>query len=192
MIDSSQLPNLKVSKNDDFEISFHGIGESVSYELTSGSGCIQVQNATYTYNGKEQILDVTGKNPIVIGQGQTERKVFHYLNRQFEGNNGLRSGLTIHTKSGQWSSLPHDFELIPEPDFEEIFFYGLDGGNQRAIQVGRGVNFDFTEIDECWNVSDRDLSVIPMGYHPVVGHPNVLVSYLWAYIAKHPHWEKVK
>ncbi len=190
---ASNLPNLEIKFVSSTEIQFVGVQESIKYFLKSTSGVIGLTSAQYCSSSGELFdLNPSLIKGVEIGEGNTHRKVFHFLDKQYKPNQGLRSGLTVHTRPGQWSSLPHDFELSPEPGFEEIFFYGLSGGEQQAIQVKKGVFHDLTKIDSCELVTDRSSGIIPMGFHPVVGLPNVSVSYLWAYIAKQPHWEKVK
>lgn len=127
---------------------------------------------------------------ICVGEGNTKRDVYHYL-RPGGPLPFLRVGITRHSKKGTWSSLPHKFELKPEPGFEEAFFYILNGGSQRAIQIGRGLWCDGTAVDAVWSVTDRSLCSIPMGYHAVVAEPGVRVSYIWAYLAKKKEWEKI-
>lgn len=127
---------------------------------------------------------------IVVGESNWQRDVYHFLKPNGPAP-ALRLGITKHSGAGTWSSLPHPFELNLEPDFEEVFFHLLEGGSQRAIQVGRGVWPDNSPVDEAWLVKDKTFSTIPMGYHPVVGEPHVNVSYIWAYLAKTPAWEKV-
>lgn len=126
----------------------------------------------------------------VVGDGNTQRDVWHYLTPGGPAPQ-LRLGITRHRGPGTWSSLPHPFELEKEPGFEEVFFYLLKGGSRRGIQVGQGRWCDGGEADEIWPVTDRSFSTIPMGYHPVVGEPEVRVSYVWAYVAKTPRWEKI-
>ena len=128
---------------------------------------------------------------IVVGESNWTRDVFHYLKPNDKPHLQLRLGLTVHRGEGTWSSLPHDFENKHEPGFEELFFYLLEGKTQRAIQVGRGVWMNNTKVDAVWPVNNREFGVIPMGYHPVVGEPGVKVSYVWAYLVKHKHWEKI-
>ena len=127
---------------------------------------------------------------IVVGESNWERDVYHFLKPNGPAPT-LRLGITVHSGFGTWSSLPHPFELNLEPNFEEVFFHLLEGGSQRAVQLGRGVWADNTAVDEAWLVKDRTFSTIPMGYHPVVGEPHVKVAYVWAYLAKTPAWEKV-
>ena len=140
--------------------------------------------------GNKTIIENNQSHHIVVGEGNAQRDVYHYLKP-----NGpspfLRLGITKHRGFGTWSSLPHPFELNPELGFEEVFFYLLDGGSKRAIQVGKGVWHDGSSVDEAWFVNDKSWSTIPMGYHPVVGEPGVHVSYIWAYLAKKREWEKI-
>ena len=126
---------------------------------------------------------------IIVGEGNTEREVHHYATK--DTSPYLRAGLTIHKGKNTWSSLPHDFEMHPEPGFEEIFFHMIKGGSRRSIQVKRGMNHEGEYIDELVQVFDREFIDVPMGYHPVVGEPDVTVAYLWAYICKKPSWEKI-
>ena len=93
-----------------------------------------------------------------------------------------------------WSDTPHPFERVPVLGFEEVFLYLLKSGSDlsiSAIQCGEGLWQDGAKVDDRWKVHDRDISAIPMGYHPVVGEPGVTVSYIWAYLAKKPEWEKI-
>ena len=103
----------------------------------------------------------------------------------------LRVGVTHHLGEGSWSSLPHKFENNLEKGFEELFFYLLKNKPSQAIQVGKGVWHNFKKVDSAWKVNNKSFSQIPMGYHPVVGLPNVKVSYIWAYLAKYKRWEKI-
>lgn len=129
--------------------------------------------------------------PIIVGDGNTQRRVYHYLKPGGPATT-MRLGMTIHSDEGTWSSLPHDFELNTEPGFEEVFFYILDGGSKKGIQVGKGVWCDGSPVDSIWPIGDKTFGTVPMGYHPVVGEPGVKVAYVWAYLAKKKEWEKVK
>jgi 5-deoxy-D-glucuronate isomerase len=144
------------------------------------------------FYGADGLVIVPSKDvqPIVVGEGNTQREVYHFLKPNPVTT--MRLGITVHKGEGTWSSLPHDFELNTEPGFEEVFFYILEGGSKKAIQVGKGVWVDNEPVDSVWPVENETFGTVPMGYHPVVGEPGVNVSYVWAYLAKKPEWEKVK
>ena len=141
-------------------------------------------------------MKVEDAHHIVVGKGNLKRDVWH-----FSTPDGplptLRCGYTEHNDTNTWSSTPHPFEEKLESGFEEVFLYLLaEDGNamswwQYAIQCGEGMWQDGSNIDSMWRVENRDISAIPMGYHPVVGEPGVHVSYIWAYLAKHKEWEKL-
>ena len=149
-----------------------------------------IERVVFICNGKTSTIQSNEKHSIVVGEGNFERDVEHYLKP-----NGcaptMRLGITKHRGKGTWSSLPHHFELSTESGFEEVFFYLLDGNPMSAIQVGRGVWFDNTPVDTVWKVKNQSFSTVPMGYHPVVGEPGVNVSYIWVYLAKKKSWEKI-
>ena len=136
-------------------------------------------------------IQASSAQHIIVGEGNWERDVYHFLKPGGPAPT-MRLGITKHRGFGTWSSLPHDFELNTESGFEEIFFYILKGGGQRAIQVGRGVWHDNTPVDGVWTVNNNTFGTVPMGYHPIVGEPGVHVSYIWVYLAKYPRWEKIK
>lgn len=152
----------------------------------------QISSVFYKTNLDEKFIRLS-KNTFktkIIGKDNYKRKVIHFLypkNKKYK----LRLGITHHLKLSSWSSLPHKFETNLERGFEEFFFYLLKNSPNSAVQVGQGVWHDFKKVDKSWLVKDKTFSVIPMGYHPVVGLPNVKVSYIWAYIAKHKRWEKI-
>lgn len=186
-------PNISFAySNDRSEVIFRTSTETITFQI-SLNDVIEVNRAYYTNPALSiDAIEIPLTAAKEIGHGNHARKVYHYLNRQFVPSNGLRAGLTIHSSSSTWSSLPHDFELNPELGFEEIFFFHVSGGTNKGLQIRRGVWFDGTAIDDISGFESKDFLPVPMGYHPVVGEPNVLISYLWCYIAKYEHWEKLK
>ena len=179
------LLTLKVSGASDVLV-FETGEEKAEVHLADGN----IARVDCTLSGATAIVDREHAHHVVVGEGNAQRDVYHYLKP-----NGpapfLRLGITKHRGYGTWSSLPHPFELKPELGFEEVFFYLLEGASGKAIQVGKGVWCDGTPVDRAWFVHDHSWSTIPMGYHPVVGEPGVHVSYIWAYLAKKKHWEKI-
>lgn len=150
-----------------------------------------IRKVVYTNAGKRTTIDAKASKRIVVGENNWKRDVYHYLKPNGPAPS-MRLGITKHRGVATWSSLPHDFELHTEPGFEEVFFYILEGGPKKAIQVGKGVWFDNKKVDSAWLVGNKTFGVVPMGYHPVAGLPGVKVSYVWVYLAKKKKWEKVK
>jgi len=152
----------------------------------------QISSIFYKTNLDKKFTKLSKKNfkIKIIGKENYKRKVIHFLYRKNK-NFKLRLGITYHLKLSSWSSLPHKFETNLEKGFEEFFFYLLKNSPNKAIQVGQGVWHNFKKVNKSWFVRDKTFSIIPMGYHPVVGLPNVKVSYIWAYIAKYDRWEKI-
>jgi len=160
-------------------------GEDHAEVYFDDSGILKVE-----YKSKDIKETIINPHHIVVGEGNIQRDVYHFLKPDGPAKQ-LRLGITKHCGHGTWSSLPHSFELNTEKGFEEVFFYLLSGESKRAIQRGKGVWFDGTEVDDVWLVHDYSFSTIPMGYHPVVAEPGVQVMYIWAYLAKKKKWEKI-
>ncbi len=181
----NKLATLKVSGENDILIFETGF-EKAEVHINNK----EILKVICSVKGVTTVIDNKQAHHIVVGEGNTQRDVYHYLKP-----NGpapfLRLGITKHRGHGTWSSLPHPFELRPVLGFEEVFFHLLEGGSKRALQIGKGVWHDGSPVDDVWFVSDQSWSTIPMGYHPVVGEPGVKVSYIWAYLAKKKEWEKI-
>jgi 5-deoxy-D-glucuronate isomerase len=151
-----------------------------------------IAKVVFTAKGRAPVeIPRAAAEALVVGEGNATRDVYHFLKPGGPAPT-MRIGITKHRGRGTWSSLPHDFELSTEPGFEEVFFYLLEGGPKRALQLGRGVWHDNSAVDAVWPVEDHSFATVPMGYHPVVGEPGTHVSYVWVYLAKHARWEKVK
>jgi 5-deoxy-D-glucuronate isomerase len=167
---------------------FEAPGERAEVYLEQGT----IEKVVFTdASGQTTTITAADAHPLVVGEQNFTRDVYHYLTPGGPAPT-MRLGITVHRGEGTWSSLPHDFELSTEPDFEEVFFYLLEGKTKRGIQVGKGVWFDNSAVDDAWVVEDHTFGTVPMGYHPVVGEPGVHVSYVWVYLAKKKEWEKVK
>ena len=151
---------------------------------------VDIKKVVFRQGNCETVISNSDAHHLVVGQGNTQRDVFHYLKPDGPATE-LRLGITKHRGIGTWSSLPHAFELNLECGFEEVFFYLITGGNRRAIQVGEGMWHDGSAVKSTWFVDDHSFSTVPMGYHPIVGEPGVTVHYVWAYLAKKASWEKI-
>ncbi|ARJ50718.1 5-deoxy-glucuronate isomerase [Staphylococcus lutrae] len=83
----------------------------------------------------------------------------------------------VYTDQGNWSSYPphkHDVDDLPnESLLEEIYYHEM---NPRQGFVFQRVYTDDQCIDETMTVENRDVVIVPKGYHPV-GVPDGYDSY---------------
>jgi 5-deoxy-glucuronate isomerase len=74
----------------------------------------------------------------------------------------------VVTPGGNWSSYPphkHDRDALPdESQLEESYYHRLSPAQGYAVQR---VYTDDRSLDETILVQDRDLVLVPRGYHPV-------------------------
>ena len=73
----------------------------------------------------------------------------------------------VLTPGGHWSSYPphkHDCDLNGETQLEEIYYHRLARPGGFAVQR---VYTDDRSLDETLAVEDRDVVLVPRGYHPV-------------------------
>jgi 5-deoxy-glucuronate isomerase len=73
----------------------------------------------------------------------------------------------VLTPGGHWSSYPphkHDSEQVGETQLEEIYYHRLSPPGGFAFQR---VYTDDRTLDETLGVEDRDVVLVPRGYHPV-------------------------
>jgi 5-deoxy-glucuronate isomerase len=99
------------------------------------------------------------------GTGITERRIHHLLPPTVEA--GRLILFEVFTPGGNWSSYPphkHDTEDPPrEAYLEELYYYRF------ARPEGWGFARVYTpdgSLDASYAVSDRDVLLIPRGYHP--------------------------
>lgn len=90
----------------------------------------------------------------------------------------------VYTPSGNWSSYPphkHDAHRVDaagrviEADLEEVYFYKFNRPQGYAIQ--RVYTAD-SRLDEVVVARDRDVVLVPEGYHPVAGAHGYTTYYL--------------
>ena len=176
------LPTLK-SEGQEEVLTYTTPTEKAVVNFQADGNVVDVVHTDLT-TGEITIIENNEAKYVEVGTENCTRDVYHYLRPNPKAHLQLRLGLTIHRGKGTWSSLPHSFENFPQANFEETFFYLLKGGTQRGVQIGQGQWCDGSKADAVWQISDRTFSTIPLGYHPVVGEPDVEVRYIWAYLAK--------
>jgi 5-deoxy-glucuronate isomerase len=83
----------------------------------------------------------------------------------------------VVTPAGNWSSYPphkHDRDALPEESLlEETYYHRLDPPQGYAVQR---VYTDDRSLDDTLAVEDRDVVLVPRGYHPV-GAPHGYTLY---------------
>ena len=74
----------------------------------------------------------------------------------------------VYTPPGHWSSYPphkHDRDALPEESLlEETYYHRIDPPQGYALQR---IYTDDRDLDEALVVEDRDVALVPRGYHPV-------------------------
>jgi 5-deoxy-glucuronate isomerase len=113
----------------------------------------------------------------VRGHGAQERTVTPILMGDQPANSLLVC--EVVTPPGHWSSYPphkHDRDAMPEESFlEETYYHRISPQQGFALQrvyTGDG------ELDETVVVRDRDVVLVPRGYHTVSAPPGYAVYYL--------------
>jgi 5-deoxy-glucuronate isomerase len=113
----------------------------------------------------------------IRGAGNATRQINNMIQPGFPAERILI--VEVLTPAGNWSSYPphkHDEDRPPaEVALEEVYYYRAPTpeafGVQRLYSPQQGV-------DETWTVRDRDLLLVPYGYHPFVAAPGYDFYYL--------------
>lgn len=137
-----------------------------------------------------EVISCPDATHYVRGSGIAMRDVWHFITRKHCKH--LRAGLTVHRSA--FSSTPHDFELTPERDFEEVFCF-LISGDGKALLEGDGMWPDGQRVDAAWPARNGDFAQVPMGRHRVTALADAeggvpLVGYVWCYLCLKDEWEK--
>jgi 5-deoxy-glucuronate isomerase len=113
-----------------------------------------------------RLIDPATMSQEVRGSGTNTRHVRNILPE----NEPAESLLVVEviTPGGNWSSYPphkHDSDRLPEEsNLEETYYHRLSSPGGFAFQR---VYTDDRSIDETMAVGDRDVVLVPRGYHPV-------------------------
>ncbi len=147
------------------------------FEL-SGEAEVALCSAPAPNGGAEaRVLPGAGVEIETRGFGAQERTVVPIL----MGDRDAESLLVceVLTPPGHWSSYPphkHDRDALPEESYlEETYYHRIDPSHGFALQrvyTGDG------SLDETLAVRDRDVVLVPRGYHTVSAPPGYTVYYL--------------
>ncbi len=114
-----------------------------------------------------RVIDPVAMKRSVRGQGSNTRYVTDILPETESAEHLLV--VEVRTPSGHSSSYPphkHDRDAPPhETELEETYYHRLDPPQGFAFQR---VYTDDRSIDQSLAVEDRDVVMVPRGYHPVV------------------------
>ena len=126
-------------------------------------------------SGPARLIDPNTMSQEVRGEGTNTRYVRNIL-PETEAADGLLV-VEVITPSGHWSSYPphkHDRDASPaETLLEETYYHRLHPASGYAHQR---VYTDDRSLDETLSAEDRDVVLVPKGYHPV-GVPHGYTGY---------------
>ncbi|MDH5353619.1 MAG: 5-deoxy-glucuronate isomerase [Gammaproteobacteria bacterium] len=126
-------------------------------------------------SGPARVIEEAKMSREVRGKGTNTRHVRNILPETEPADNLLV--VEVITPSGHWSSYPphkHDRDALPEESkLEETYYHRL---NPSSGYVHQRVYTDDRSLDETLSAEDRDVVMVPEGYHPV-GVPHGYTSY---------------
>ncbi len=146
------------------------------FEL-AGDGEVALCTAPASEGAEPRVLPGDEVEVEVRGHGAQERTVTPIL----MGDEAADSLLVceVVTPPGHWSSYPphkHDRDAMPEESFlEETYYHRISPAQGFALQ--RVYTADGA-LDETLVVRDRDVVLVPRGYHTVSAPPGYAVYYL--------------
>jgi 5-deoxy-glucuronate isomerase len=127
---------------------------------------------------REVVLQLPSEVGVEVrGAGNATRQISNMIQPGFPAERILI--VEVLTPAGNWSSYPphkHDEDRPPEEALlEEVYYYRAPApeafGVQRLYSPRHGV-------DEAWAVRDRDVLLVPHGYHPFTAAPGYDFYYL--------------
>ena len=126
-------------------------------------------------SGPARLIEAEKMLQEVRGRGTNRRYVRNILPESEPADNLLV--VEVITPSGHWSSYPphkHDRDALPEESrLEEIYYHRL---KPSSGYVHQRVYTDDRSLDETLSAEDRDVVLVPEGYHPV-GVPHGYTCY---------------
>jgi 5-deoxy-glucuronate isomerase len=145
--------------------------------LTPGTHCeLAVGSAPAVGRYAPRVIRPEDVHEEVRGTGTNTRYVYDILPESAEAESLLV--VEVRTPGGHWSSYPphkHDTAVGGESQLEEIYYHRLSRPGGFAFQR---VFTDDRSLDETVPVEDRDLVLVPRGYHPVSAPHGIDLYYL--------------
>lgn len=152
---------------------------STRFEIVGGvvGAEVAICTAPATQGAAPRVLDPADLEVELRGQGSSERRIHPIL----MGGQPAESLLIceVLTPGGHWSSYPphkHDRDAMPEESLLEETYY-----HRISPRTGFGLQRVYTsdgELDEAIAFRDRDVVLVPRGYHTVSAPPGYDLYYL--------------
>jgi 5-deoxy-glucuronate isomerase len=138
-----------------------------SFELVAEGACeVAVCRAPGTGRLPPRVIPPEAVGQETRGTGTNTRHVRNILPDTGEAESLLV--VEVVTPAGHWSSYPphkHDRDALPDESLlEETYYHRLDPPQGYGMQR---VYTDDRSLDETVSFSDRDVVLVPRGYHPV-------------------------
>jgi 5-deoxy-glucuronate isomerase len=139
----------------------------VSYEIEAATDC-EVAICLAPALGKlpPRVIAPADVETLTRGTGSNTRHVRNVLSETASAESLLV--VEVITPGGNWSSYPphkHDRDALPNESYlEETYYHRLSPPQGFALQR---VYTDDRKLDETIAVGDRDVVLVPRGYHPV-------------------------
>lgn len=156
----------------------YAIEAQKTFEFTLGGAPAEGRYPLRLFAPRELPVELRGGGPAL-------RQVTHVLGPALPAERLIV--YEVYTPSGFWSGWPphrHD-GVAGSPYFEETYFYRIDPPHGYALHQTYDPEGGFEEL---FRVRDRELVVVPRGYHPVAAPPGSNVYYL-NYMAGEPSLE---
>jgi 5-deoxy-glucuronate isomerase len=152
-------------------------GTSYALEAAGADAEIGLCFAPAGSGADARVLPASGMEVELRGHGEHERTVTAILMGEREADSLLVC--EVVTPPGHWSSYPphkHDRDALPEESFlEETYYHRISPAQGFGLQ--RVYTGDLS-LDETMAVRDRDVVLVPRGYHTVSAPPGYGVYYL--------------
>jgi 5-deoxy-glucuronate isomerase len=152
-------------------------GTRVEVEAGAGGAEVALCFAPAAAGAAARVLPGVETSAEVRGTGAYTRHITNILMADREADALLVT--EVITPAGHWSSFPphkHDRDALPdESRLEETYYHRIDPARGFGLQR---VYTDDRSLDETLAFGDRDVVLVPRGYHTVSAPPGYAVYYL--------------
>ena len=142
-----------------------------------GDGEIALCSAPASGKLPARVIPPSAVETLTRGKGTNLRHIRNILSETAQAESLLV--VEVITPSGHWSSYPphkHDSDDLPrESLLEETYYHRLNPPQGYAMQR---VYTDDRSLDETMTVTDRDVVLVPKGYHPCAAAHGYELYYL--------------